>query len=164
MAKAKAEASADDTRESFVPVARNKRARFKYELFDKFEAGLVLCGTEVKSLRSGKASINEAFVSTRGHEIFVIGMNIPHYEQGNRENHDPTRTRKLLMHKREIKRLIGRIHEKGFTLIPLSLYFRRGRAKLQIALAKGKRVYDRRESIKKREASRDMDRAARRRR
>lgn len=148
--------------EDVIPVARNKRARFKYELFDKFEAGLVLTGTEVKSLRNGKASIEEAYVRPRGGELYVVGMNIPPYEQGNRENHEPTRMRKLLLHKREAQRIAGRVSEKGYTIAPISLYFRNGYAKLQIALARGKRTFDRRETIKKREADRDMRRAARR--
>ena len=150
--------------DGIVPVARNKRARFKYELFDKFEAGLVLTGTEVKSLRNGKASIEEAYVRPQGGELFVVGMNIPAYEQGNRENHEPTRSRKLLLHKREMQRIAGRVSEKGYTVAPLSLYFRNGYAKLQIALARGKRTFDRRETIKKREAKRDLERAVRRRR
>ena len=161
MAKGKALASGERT-DDVTPVARNKRARFKYELFDKFEAGLVLTGTEVKSLRNGKASIEEAYVRPKGADLYVVGMNIPPYEQGNRENHEPTRTRKLLLHKRETHRIAGRVSEKGYTITPLSLYFRNGYAKLQIALARGKRTFDRRESIKKREADRDMQRAARR--
>ena len=163
MAKGKQE-SRGETGEQIIPVARNSAARHKYEIFDKFEAGLVLTGTEVKSLRNGKASIAEAFVRPRGGELFIIGMNIPTYEQGNRENHEPGRQRKLLMRKREIARLLGRVNERGYTLVPLSLYFRRGYAKITIALARGRRTFDRREAIKKREAQRTVQRATRRRR
>ena len=164
MAKDKQKPSGDAKKGDFIPVARNKRAGYKFQIFDKFEAGLVLQGTEVKSLRSGRASINEAFARPRGEELYLLGMNIPPYEQGNRMNHEPTRPRKLLLHKREIRRLIGRINERGFTLVPLSVYFRNGYAKVQIGLARGKQEFDRRETIKKREAKREIQRAVRRRR
>ena len=154
----------DQDGEDIVPVARNRAARHKYEILDKFEAGIVLTGTEVKSLRNGKASIAEAFVRPSGEELYILGMHIPPYEQGNRENHEPTRRRKLLMHKREIRRLLGKVNERGFTIVPLSVYFRRGYAKLRIALARGRQTFDRREAIKKREAKRDAEQAVRRRR
>jgi SsrA-binding protein len=141
-------------------VAGNKRARFKYQLFDRYEAGLVLLGTEVKSLRDGQASINEAFARPRGDELFIIGMNIPHYAQANRMNHEPTRPRKLLLHRKEIRRIIGKVSERGFTIVPLRVYFRDGLAKVEIALARGKQAFDRREDIRKRDARRDMQRAA----
>ena len=164
MAKSNPKKPGEDKDSDYIAVARNNTVRYKYEILDTFEAGLVLQGTEVKSLRNGKASINEAFVRPRGDELLVLNMNIAPYEQGNRENHDPIRPRKLLMHKREIRRMMGSVNEKGFTIVPLSLYFKRGYAKVQIALAKGKHLFDRRESIKKREARRDIERATRRRR
>ncbi|HRU05807.1 MAG TPA: SsrA-binding protein SmpB [Candidatus Brocadiia bacterium] len=153
----------DGKQDEIVPIARNRAAGFKYELLERFEAGLVLTGTEVKSLRNGQASIAEAFVRPVGNDLLVIGMTIPPYEQGNRMNHVPDRPRKLLMHKREIARLRERVKERGLTLAPTSLYFKRGYAKLQFALAKGKQAGDKRETIKKREAKREMDRAMRRR-
>ena len=164
MAKGKDKASPDEKKSPIISVARNKRARFKFEIFDKFEAGLVLTGTEVKSLRSGRASLNEAFGRPRGSELYLLGMNIPPYEQGNRMNHEPTRPRKLLLHKGEIKRISACMSERGLTLVPLSVYFRNGYAKVQIGLARGKQKFDRRESIKQRESKRDIARAQRRRR
>ena len=163
MAKGNNQHSGEDSGD-ITPVARNKSARFKYEISDKHEAGLELTGTEVKSLRNGKASIAEAFVRPRNGQMYVIGMNIPPYEQGNRENHEPTRDRRLLLHKREIKSLSREVEQKGNTIVPLSLYFRNGYAKLQIALGHGKQTHDRRETIKRREAKRDIQRAVRRRR
>ncbi len=140
-------------------IARNKRARFRYELLDKFEAGLALQGTEVKSLRNGKASLEESFAQPRGGELFLLNAHIPPYEQGNINNHEPTRPRKLLLHRREISKIIGRVQERGFTLVPTELYFRNGYAKVEIALARGKNVADKRHALKKREAEREMARA-----
>lgn len=140
-------------------ITSNKKARRDYFILDTFEAGLVLQGTEVKSLRDGKASLAEAYARLQGDEIFLIGAHIPEYSHGNRQNHEPTRPRKLLMHRREIERLRGKIEEKGLTLVPLRLYWRRGRAKLEIGLARGKRDYDRRQDTLKREADREMERA-----
>jgi len=164
MAKGKTKAAQGEKGDDFIPVARNKRAGYKFEIFDKFEAGMVLQGTEVKSLRDGQASITEAFARPRGDEIFLLGMNIPPYEQGNRMNHEPTRPRKLLLHRAEIKRILAKIHERGYTLVPLSVYFRNGHAKVQIGLGRGKQQFDRRDSIKKRDAQRRMNVATRRRR
>jgi len=144
-------------------IARNPRARHDYEILDTYEAGLVLRGTEVKALRAGRASIIGAFGRLRQGEVWIEGLQISPYEQGNVHNHDPLRTRKLLMHKREIRRLIGAVEQKGHTLVPLELHFKGPNAKVVIALARGKKEYDRRDEIKKREADREMARAVRRR-
>jgi SsrA-binding protein len=142
-----------------ISVARNPRARYDYHLLEQWEAGIVLTGTEVKSLRNGKASIKEAFALLRNGEVWLEGMHITPYEQGNRWNPAPVRARKLLMHRREIERLIGGVEQKGFTLVPLEIYFNGGRAKVAIALAKGKKNRDRREDIKRRIADREVSRA-----
>jgi SsrA-binding protein len=141
-------------------VARNPKATYDYHILDTHEAGLVLTGTEVKSLRAGKASIKEAYARIRGGQVFLDGMSITPYEQGNRYNHDPVRSRKLLLHRREIERLVGALEQKGLTLVPLELYFRKGRAKVSIAVGRGKKHHDRREDIKRREADREIARAA----
>jgi len=140
-------------------IARNPKATHEYHILDSWEAGIVLTGTEVKSLRHGKASIKEAYARIRGGEVFLEGMNITPYEQGNRYNHDPVRSRKLLLHRREIERLIGAVEQKGLTLIPLDLYFRRGKAKVKLALGRGKKQYDKREDLKRRDAEREVARA-----
>jgi SsrA-binding protein len=142
-----------------VSVARNPRARHDYHIVESYETGIVLTGTEVKSLRQGKGSIKEAFGLVKRGEVWLEGMHITPYEQGNRYNHDPLRSRKLLLHKREIERLIGAVEQKGFALVPLELYFSNGRAKVTLALGRGKKVYDRREDIKRRIADREMARA-----
>lgn len=142
-----------------ISVARNPRATYDYHLMDQWEAGIVLTGTEVKSLRTGKASIKEAYGMLRHGEVWLEGMHITPYEQGNRWNPEPVRPRKLLMHRREIERLIGGVEQKGFTLVPLELYFSRGKAKVALALARGKKNHDRREDIKRRIADREMSRA-----
>jgi len=140
-------------------IARNKKARFDYELGDRFEAGLVLKGTEVKSLRMGKASLSEAYARIKNEEIWLVGCQIQPYPFAYYDNHDPTRPRKLLLHKREIKRLTGKLAEQGYSLIPLALYFKRGKAKVELALAKGKKRHDKRAAIKRREQEREMARA-----
>ena len=140
-------------------VARNKKARFRFDLVEKFEAGLSLQGTEVKSLRHGKASLDESFARPKGDELYIYNMHIPPYEQGNIHNHEPTRPRKLLLHRREISKIVGRVQERGLTLVPTKLYFRNGFAKVEIALARGKNTVDRRQDMKKREAKREMARA-----
>ena len=140
-------------------VARNPKATHDYHVLETWEAGIVLTGTEVKSLRNGKASIKEAFGLLRNGEVWLEGMHITPYEQGNRWNPEPVRSRKLLMHRREIERLIGGVEQKGFTLVPLELYFNKGRAKIALALGKGKKTHDRREDIKRRIADREMARA-----
>jgi SsrA-binding protein len=142
-----------------LSVARNPRATHDYHILETWEAGLVLTGTEVKSLRSGKASIKEGFARLSGGEVFLEGVNITPYEQGNRYNHDPVRSRKLLLNRREIERLIGAVEQKGLTLVPLELYFRNGKAKVTLALGRGKKYHDRREDLKKRDAEREVARA-----
>jgi len=153
-----------DTKETVESIARNRRARYDYEILDTWEAGLVLRGTEVKSLRAGQANLNDAFGIVREGEVFLINLHIAPYSHGGRDNHEPTRTRKLLMHAREIRRLIGDVERKGLTLVPLELYFREGRAKVRMALAKGKQAHDRRDDIKKRDAERELARTFRARR
>jgi SsrA-binding protein len=143
-------------------IAQNRRARHEFTIEDTFEAGLVLQGTEVKALRDGKAQIKDGYASVRDGEVWLHNVHIPPYGPASRENHEPERPRKLLMHKREIERLIGKTREKGLTLVPTRLYFRDGRAKIEIALARGKDVGDKRQSIKEREMKREMERAIRR--
>ncbi|MBP5194845.1 MAG: SsrA-binding protein SmpB [Lachnospiraceae bacterium] len=140
-------------------IANNKKAYHDYFILEKYEAGIALAGTEVKSLRAGKCSIKEAYVRIENGEIFVVGMNISPYEQGNIFNKDPLRVRKLLMHKSEIDKLAGATSEKTMTIMPLQVYFKNGRAKLEIGLAKGKKNYDKREIIAKHDAQRDIERA-----
>ncbi len=141
-------------------IVTNRRARFEYEILERFEAGLVLVGSEVKSLRDGRASIADAYAVIENGEAFVRNLHINIYEAANRFNHEPTRPRKLLLHRRELKRLIGRVTERGLTLVPLSLYFNeRGFAKVSLGLARGKKLYDKREATKEREARREMERA-----
>jgi len=145
-------------------VASNRRARFDYEILDTYEAGMVLLGSEVKSLREGKASINEAYASERHGELWLESMNIPPYTYAREGGHEPTRPRKLLLHKREITRIGEKLREQSLSLIPTRVYFSNGRAKVELALGKGKRTLDKRQSIKKREQQREMDRAQRHRR
>ncbi len=140
-------------------VCTNRKAHRDYFFLDRFEAGMVLRGTEVKSLREGRANLKDSYAQVEGEELFLYSMHISPYTHGNIANHDPTRTRKLLMHKKEIRRLIGKIQEKGLALIPVSVYFVRGRAKVELALAKGKRQYDKRQDLRKREDKREMERA-----
>ena len=137
-------------------ICLNKRARFEYEVLESFEGGLVLQGTEVKSLRQGQASIKESFGDFRGEELFLVDCHIPPYTHGNIHNHEPTRPRKVLLRRRELKRLQGKVAEKGLSLVPLRLYFRRGLAKVELALVRGKKLHDKRETIKRREAEREM--------
>ena len=145
-------------------IARNRRARHDYHIEDTVEAGLVLTGTEVKSLRAGRASLTEAFAQISGDELWLHGLHIPEYAQGTWTNHDPRRTRKLLLHRKEIDRLASQVAERGFTIVPLSLYFSGGKAKVELALARGKRTYDKRHDLARRDAAREVDRALRRRR
>jgi len=142
-------------------IATNRQARHRYNLLDKWEAGLVLTGTEVKSLREGKAQIKDGYAALRDGEVWLHNVHIPPYAPASRENHEPERPRKLLMHKHEIERLIGKTREKGLTLVPTRMYFRGGRAKVEIALARGKDVGDKRQAIKEREMKREMERAVR---
>ena len=137
----------------------NKRARFDYAIDEVFEAGLVLQGTEVKSLRAGRATLKDAYAEVRDGEMFLLHAHINQYEQANRFNHEPERPRKLLLHKREIHRLAGKTQERGLTLIPTRMYFSRGKAKVELGLGKGKRQYDKRQDMKRRDAQRDIARA-----
>lgn len=139
----------------------NKRARFDYEISETLEAGLVLQGTEVKSLRDGRVSLQDAYADVQNGEVFLLNAHINPYDYGNRFNHEPERPRKLLLHKREIKRLIGKTQEKGLTLIPTRMYFTHGKAKIELGLAKGKKQYDKRQELKRRSAQRDIERAIR---
>ncbi len=140
-------------------IAKNKKARFEYFIEDTFEAGLVLVGTEVKSLREGRASLKESYGQVKNGEVFLVGAHITPYSHGTHTNHDPERERKLLLHKREIKRLYGKSRERGYTLVPLSIYFKNGKAKVEMGLGKGKAKYDKREAIKRKDEKRDMERA-----
>lgn len=141
-------------------IANNKKARHEYFIDEVYEAGIVLTGTEIKSIRNGKVSIKEAYAKIIDGEVMILGMNISPYEQGNRFNVDPLRPRKLLLHRREINKLIGKIKIGGVTLIPLRIYLNdRGRAKMEIAVARGKKLYDKRDSIAKRDTERKMQRA-----
>ncbi len=143
-------------------IATNRQARHRYNLLETWEAGIALTGTEVKGLREGKAQIKDGYATVRDGEVWLHNVHIPPYGPASRENHEPERPRKLLMHRREIERLIGKTREKGLTLVPTRIYFRDGRAKVEIALAKGKDVGDKRQSIKEREMKREMERALRR--
>jgi SsrA-binding protein len=145
-------------------IADNRRARHDYHLLDRFEAGIVLTGTEVKSLRDGRADLKRAFGDVREGQVWLVGAHISTYDQGNLANHDPDRDRKLLLHRKEIASLIGKVSEKGLTLIPTKLYFRDGRAKVELALARGKERIDKRRDIAKRDAQRQIERALSRRR
>ena len=149
----------EHTGRKFSPSISNKKARFQYRLIEKLEAGIVLRGTEVKSLRNGKASLEEAFCRIRNGELFMEGCHISLYEQGNVMNHEPLRSRKLLVHRRELKKIEARLNQKGLTMVPLRIYFSRGRAKVEIALAEGKTHSDKREKIRKRETDRDIKRS-----
>ncbi|OEF99705.1 SsrA-binding protein [Vulcanibacillus modesticaldus] len=142
-------------------VAQNRKATHDYYIEDTYEAGIVLTGTEIKSIRAGKANLKDSFARISNGEAFIHNMHISPFEHGNRFNHEPTRTRKLLLHKDEINKLIGLTKEKGYSLVPLKLYLRNGFAKLELALAKGKKLYDKRHSIAKRDAERQIARALR---
>ena len=145
-------------------IAENRRARYDYELLDRFEAGLVLTGTEVKSLREGRASLAQAYAELRDGEAWLVNASIATYDQGNIANHDPERPRKLLLHRSEIASLTGKVRERGFTLVPTRLYFKDGRAKVELALARGKERIDKRRDIARRDADRQIERALKSRR
>ena len=153
--------SRDDAAPDVDPIARNKRARHEYHIVETWEAGIALTGTEVKALRNGKANLTDAFGIVKDGEVYLLNLHISHYEQGNIFNHEPTRTRKLLLHKREIRRMIGAVEREGLTLVPLDLYFKRGRAKVALALAKGKKAHDKREDLRRKDDEREMARAMR---
>jgi SsrA-binding protein len=142
-------------------VANNKKAYHEYFVDEVFEAGLALQGTEVKSIRMGQVSIKEAYCRIRNGEVFVDNMNVSPYEQGNRENHEPLRSRKLLLHSYEIEKLSKKVNEKGLTLVPTKIYFKGGRAKLEIGVCRGKKLYDKRETLKRHQADREANRAMR---
>ncbi len=144
-------------------IARNRRARHDYHIEDVVEAGLVLTGTEVKSLRAGRASITDGYAQITDGEMWLHGVHIPEYAHGTWTNHEPKRPRKLLLHRKEIDRLQSKVAERGLTIVPLSLYFSGGRVKVELALARGKRTYDRRQDLAQRDAAREVERAHRRR-
>ncbi len=157
MAKGKRKAASGD-------VATNRQARFRYELLERLEAGIVLRGTEVKALRTGGAQMRDSYATLTDGELWLHNLHIPPYAPAARENHDPDRSRKLLLHRREIDRLVGRIRERGLTVVPTRIYFKDSHAKVEIALARGKDTHDKREAIREREQKREMERAVGRRR
>jgi SsrA-binding protein len=142
-------------------VAANRKAYHDYFVEETYEAGLALVGTEVKSLRDGRINLRDSFAEIRGHELYLVGVHISPYAQGNLANHDPLRARKLLLHAREIDRIIGKVNERGYTIVPTKVYFKGSRAKVEIGLARGKRQYDKRADLAKKDAQRDMERALR---
>ncbi len=139
-------------------IAENRKARFNYQIEDQYEAGLVLRGTEVKSLRQGRANLKDAFAKVRNGELYLHGMHIAPYPFAHYDNHDPERPRKVLLHKHEIRQLIGKINERGYTLVPLKLYFKEGKVKVVLGLGRGKKTVDKRETIRRRDQKRDLDR------
>ncbi len=139
-------------------VTENRKARHDYHIEETFEAGIALTGTEVKSLRAGKANLKDSYAQADNGEMYLFNMHISPYEQGNRYNVDPVRARKLLMHRAEINRLYGKVKQQGLTLVPLRVYFKRGRAKIELALARGKKTYDKREALAKKDAQREIER------
>ncbi len=143
--------------ENIKKITENRKARHDFHIEEVYEAGIVLAGTEVKSLRAGRANLKDSYARVDRGEVFLYNAHISPYDQGNRFNHDPLRTRKLLMNKSEIRKLIGRVQEKGLTLVPLKMYFKNGRAKVELALAKGKKLYDKRDDMAARDAKRDME-------
>src|SRR5581483_2238317 len=149
----------DDSDGELVHVCRNRRAAHEYEIHDTIECGVVLLGTEVKSLRDGHASLEDAYAKVEDGELWLLGCEIPEYAMGNVMNHKPKRPRKLLLHRREIARFAGKASQKGFTLVPLRLYFKNGLAKIELAVAKGKQTHDKRETLKKKDAEREIKRA-----
>jgi SsrA-binding protein len=151
--------TANDKSDGRKVVVQNRKARYEYHILEKWEAGLVLRGTEVKSLRSGRANLQDAYATVTGGELWLHNLHISPYEHGNRFNHDPLRPRKLLLSRREIRKLIGKVEQKGLTLVLLDIYFRRGIAKATLALARGKKLHDKRDDLRKRSDERDMERA-----
>ncbi len=143
-------------------VSTNKKARFNYEIIEKIETGIALKGTEVKSIRNRNVSIGESYAQIKDDEVFLHNLHISPYEQGNRENHDPIRVRKLLLHKREIKKLVARTQQKGLSLVPLSIYLRKGKIKVELGIGRGKRLVDKREAIKKKTIEREIERIVKR--
>ncbi|MEJ2758678.1 MAG: SsrA-binding protein SmpB [Anaerolineales bacterium] len=145
--------------ENVKVVAKNRKAKHDYFILETLEAGLALKGTEIKSIRAGQISLKEAYIRVDGEEAWLVNAHVAPYDPASRENHDPIREKKLLLHKREIENLYAEVRQKGTTIIPLQVYLRNGKAKIEIAVAKGKKKYDKREAIKKRDAQRDIDRA-----
>jgi SsrA-binding protein len=145
-------------------ICKNRRAFHEYEILDRLECGIVLVGTEVKTLRDGHCSLDDSYAKLDEGELWLIGSEIPEYAMGNRLNHKPKRMRKLLVHRRELAKFVGKASQKGFTLVPLSLYFKNGRAKVEIAVARGKQLHDKRQSLKDADAKRDIQRAMSRKR
>ncbi len=143
------------------PIATNRRARHDYEILETVEAGIALRGTEVKSLRQGQITFKDSYATIRNTEAWLVGCHISPYSHGTDANHDPERDRKLLLHRREIERLTGKIAERGLTLVPLRLYFKEGRAKVELGLARGKKLHDKRSALREREVRREMDKAVR---
>lgn len=160
-AAARTPARPADRKDAIKHVAENRKARHDYFIEDTVEAGVALQGTEVKSIRLGKVSLQDGFARIENGELFLYNVHVSPYEQGNRYNHEPKRTRKLLMHKFEILRLWGKVREKGYTLVPLRMYLKNGRVKVEVALVKGKRQYDKREDIAKRDVQREIQRTIR---
>ena len=154
-----AAAKKNDDGDGIKVICRNKRAFHEYTVLDRLECGIVLTGTEVKSLREAHASLEDAYAKVDGGEVWLINSDIPEYTMGNRLNHKPKRPRKLLLHRREIGKFVGKASERGFTLVPLRMYFKRGRAKVELAVARGKQLHDKREAKKKADAEREMRRA-----
>ena len=152
---------AETEKDEIQTIARNRRARFDYHIMETWEAGIVLTGTEVKALRAGKANISDAYAVVNSGEVFLLNLSIPLYEQGNRNNHEPTRTRKLLLHRREIRRMIGAVERQGLTLVALELYFKGGVAKVALALGKGKQLHDKRAAERERDDAREVARIIR---
>ncbi len=150
-----------DEKPDIQPIAKNRRARHDYAILDTYGAGLVLTGSEVKSLRDGKANLSDAYGIVRDGEVYLLNLHISPYERASYNNHEPTRTRKLLLHKREIRRLIGAVERQGLTLVPLELYFKHGVAKVAMALGKGKKLHDKRDAEKQRDADREIARVVR---
>ncbi len=151
----------DQKSEKIKIVYNNKRATFDYEILERFEAGLVLTGTEIKSVRDNKVSLQQSFVQARDDELWLLEANIAQFTHGNRENHEPKRPRKLLLHRREINRILTNLTQKGLTVVPTRLYLKGGRAKVEVALARGKRKFDKREDLARRDADRQVERALR---
>ncbi|MCX7983215.1 MAG: SsrA-binding protein SmpB [Syntrophales bacterium] len=147
--------------ESVKVVAQNKSARVNYSILDTYEAGIVLTGTEVKSIREGRVSLKDSYAAVDNGEVWLYDLHVSPYSHGNRYNHDPLRPRKLLLHRREIKRLYGKSRERGLTLVPLSIYFKRGKVKVSLGVGQGKKIHDRREEIKRRDDRRAIERALR---
>jgi SsrA-binding protein len=150
-----------DTQSGMKVIAQNKKARFEYEMIETFEAGLVLQGTEIKAIRNHQVSLSRSYVQPRDGELWLLEAHISEYAHGNRENHDPVRPRKLLLKRREINKILDQLAQKGLTLIPTRIYLKNGRAKVEIALARGKKLHDKRQSLAKRDSDRQIDRALR---